>query len=94
MSRPAFAMRVHRARRRLAAHLREQDADFAALTDPEGATPVAAAAAARLAPRPGGPLGRAAPRARRSARARRTAAAPRPRRPAPPLIPPRSPSHA
>ena len=28
VTRPAFAMRVHRARRRLAAHLREQDADF------------------------------------------------------------------
>ena len=28
VSRPAFAMRVHRARRRLAAHLREQDADL------------------------------------------------------------------
>ena len=27
VSRPAFAMRVHRARKRLAAHLREQDAD-------------------------------------------------------------------
>jgi len=28
VTRAAFAMRVHRARRRLAAHLREQDADF------------------------------------------------------------------
>ena len=40
MSRPAFAMRVHRARRRLAAHLREQDA--ASLSSAGRADPVLA----------------------------------------------------
>ena len=42
VTRPAFAMRVHRARRRLAVHLREQDAEFDASA---AAAPLAAARA-------------------------------------------------
>ncbi len=53
VSRPAFAMRVHRARKRLAAHLRDQDADHDfAVADLAPPRHAAAAAACRdAAPR-------------------------------------------